>query len=159
MAVQAQRECRNIYFTPLVHSMYALHLRRWLRIFPREPCSRVKRALQVEAELAHLPAGRGALELAPGVLWGSRVEPRLSRAWRPLWSPPPRHHESSGSIAEFGRPPRSFLLLRFDDLVLQPLLALQQLTTFLGVSPLPSNFKVEVGPPAIVSITVVSQPQ
>ena len=37
MAVQAQRECRNIYFTPLVHSMYALHLRRWLRIFPREP--------------------------------------------------------------------------------------------------------------------------
>ena len=155
MAVQAQRECRNIYFTPLVHSMYALHLRRWLRIFPREPCSRVKRALQAEAELAHLPAGRGALELAPGVLWGSRVEPRLSRACRPLWSPP-RHHESSGSIAEFGRPPRSFLLLRFDDLVLQPLLALQQLTTFLGVSPLPSNFKVEVGPPAIVSITVVS---
>ena len=61
-----------------------------------------------------------------------------------------------GSIAEFGRPPRSFLLLRFDDLVLQPLLALQQLTTFLGVSPLPSNFKVEVGPLAIVSITVVS---
>ena len=53
MAVQAQRECRNIYFTPLVHSMYALHLRRWLRIFPREPCSRVKRALQAEAELAH----------------------------------------------------------------------------------------------------------
>ena len=33
MAVQAQRECRNIYFTPLVHSMYALHLRRWLRVF------------------------------------------------------------------------------------------------------------------------------
>ena len=53
MAVQAQRECRNIYFTPLVHSMYALHLRRWLRIFPREPCSRVKRALQTEAERAH----------------------------------------------------------------------------------------------------------
>ena len=26
--------CRNIYFTPLVHSMYALHLRRWLRVFP-----------------------------------------------------------------------------------------------------------------------------
>ena len=155
MAVQAQRECRNIYFTPLVHSMYALHLRRWLRIFPREPCSRVKRALQAEAELAHLPAGRGALELAPGVLWGSRAEPRLSRACRPLGAPP-RHHESLGSIAEFGRPPRSFLLLRFDDLVLQPLLALQQLTTFLGVSPLPSNFKVEVGPPAIVSITVVS---
>ena len=28
-------------------------LRRWLRIFPREPCSRVKRALQTEAERAH----------------------------------------------------------------------------------------------------------
>jgi hypothetical protein len=72
---EAQRECRNIYFTPLVHSMYALHLRRWLRIFPRE----------------------------------------------------------------------SFLLLRFDDLVLQPLLALQQLTTFMQVTPLASSFKVEVG--------------
>jgi len=72
---EAQRECRNIYFTPLVHSMYALHLRRWLRIFPRE----------------------------------------------------------------------SVLLLRFDDLVLQPLLALQQLTTCMRVTPLASNFKVEVG--------------
>ena len=29
-------ECRNIYFTPLVHSMYALHLRRWLKTFSRE---------------------------------------------------------------------------------------------------------------------------
>ncbi|KAL1499458.1 hypothetical protein AB1Y20_011662 [Prymnesium parvum] len=29
-------ECKNIYFTPLVHSMYALHIRRWLRIFDRE---------------------------------------------------------------------------------------------------------------------------
>ena len=29
-------ECRNIYFTPLVHSMYALHLRRWLATFPRD---------------------------------------------------------------------------------------------------------------------------
>ena len=155
MAVQAQRECRNIYFTPLVHSMYALHLRRWLRIFPREPCSKVKRALQAEAELAHLPAGRGALELAPGVLWGSRVEPRLSRACRPLWSPSAAPREL-GFHCRVRSPPRSFLLLRFDDLVLQPLLALQQLTTFLGVSPLPSNFKVEVGPLAIVSITVVS---
>lgn len=27
---------RNIYFTPLVHSMYALHLRRWLAVFPAE---------------------------------------------------------------------------------------------------------------------------
>uniref|UniRef100_A0A7S3C3H0 Sulfotransferase domain-containing protein n=1 Tax=Haptolina ericina TaxID=156174 RepID=A0A7S3C3H0_9EUKA len=26
-------ECRNIYFTPLVHSMYALHLRRWRKAF------------------------------------------------------------------------------------------------------------------------------
>ena len=34
MAVQAQRECRNIYFTPLVHSMYALHLRRWMQTYP-----------------------------------------------------------------------------------------------------------------------------
>ena len=49
------------------------------------------------------------------------------------------------------------MLLRFDDLVLQPLLALQQLTTFLGVSPLPSNFKIEVGPLAIVSITIQFQ--
>ena len=152
MAVQAQRECRNIYFTPLVHSMYALHLRRWLRIFPREPCSRVKRALLAEAELA--PGG--ALELAPGVLWGSRAEPRLSRACRPLWSPSAAPREL-GFHCRVRSPPRSFLLLRFDDLVLQPLLALQQLTTFLGVSPLPSNFKVEVGPLAIVSITIQFQ--
>ena len=27
-------ECRNIYFTPLVHSMYALHLRRWMQTYP-----------------------------------------------------------------------------------------------------------------------------
>ena len=33
---EALPACRNIYFTPLVHSMYALHLRRWLRIYPRE---------------------------------------------------------------------------------------------------------------------------
>ena len=48
------------------------------------------------------------------------------------------------------------MLLRFDDLVLQPLLALQQLTTFMRVAPLASNFKVEVGPLAIVSIAIVS---
>ena len=30
---ESQPECRNIYFTPLVHSMYALHLRRWLAAF------------------------------------------------------------------------------------------------------------------------------
>ena len=48
------------------------------------------------------------------------------------------------------------MLLRFDDLVLQPLLALQQLTTFMRVTPLASNFKVEVGPLAIVSIAIVS---
>lgn len=29
-------ECRNIYFTPLVHSMYALHIRRWLKAFSRD---------------------------------------------------------------------------------------------------------------------------
>mmetsp|Transcript_350 Transcript_350/g.1109 ORF Transcript_350/g.1109 Transcript_350/m.1109 type:complete len:451 (-) Transcript_350:505-1857(-) len=28
-------ECHNIHFTPLVHSMYALHLRRWLKAFDR----------------------------------------------------------------------------------------------------------------------------
>ena len=28
---EAVPQCRNIYFTPLVHSMYALHLRRWLQ--------------------------------------------------------------------------------------------------------------------------------
>jgi len=32
---EAKSECRNIYFTPLVHSMYALHLRRWLATFAR----------------------------------------------------------------------------------------------------------------------------
>lgn len=29
---ESKHECRNIYFTPLVHSMYALHLRRWLKV-------------------------------------------------------------------------------------------------------------------------------
>ena len=72
---EEQKDCRNIYFTPLVHSMYALHLRRWLRVFPRE----------------------------------------------------------------------SLLLLRFDDLVLQPLVALQQLATFLHVAPFDTSFKVEIG--------------
>ena len=33
---ESRPECRNIYFTPLVHSMYALHLRRWLQTFPIE---------------------------------------------------------------------------------------------------------------------------
>ena len=33
---EGRPECRNIYFTPLVHSMYALHLRRWLQIFAHE---------------------------------------------------------------------------------------------------------------------------
>lgn len=32
---ESKSECRNIYFTPLVHSMYALHLRRWLATFAR----------------------------------------------------------------------------------------------------------------------------
>ena len=30
----SEPECRNIHFTPLVHSLYALHLRRWLKTFP-----------------------------------------------------------------------------------------------------------------------------
>jgi hypothetical protein len=67
--------CRNIYFTPLVHSMYALHLRRWLRVFPAS----------------------------------------------------------------------SMLLLRFDDLVLQPLQVLQGVCAFLHTPPLDPHFKVEVG--------------
>jgi len=25
--------CKNIHFTPLVHSLYALHLRRWLQVY------------------------------------------------------------------------------------------------------------------------------
>ena len=33
---EGRPECRNIYFTPLVHSMYALHLRRWLQTFERD---------------------------------------------------------------------------------------------------------------------------
>lgn len=33
---EGRHECRNIYFTPLVHSMYALHLRRWLQVFKRD---------------------------------------------------------------------------------------------------------------------------
>lgn len=33
---EGRPECRNIYFTPLVHSMYALHLRRWLQVFSPE---------------------------------------------------------------------------------------------------------------------------
>ena len=33
---EGKPECRNIYFTPLVHSMYALHLRRWLKVYPIE---------------------------------------------------------------------------------------------------------------------------
>jgi hypothetical protein len=151
--VQAQRECRNIYFTPLVHSMYALHLRRWLRIFPREPCSMVKRALLAEAELAQRE--RRPRARAWGTL-GLQSRATAVQGLQGRFGPPPRQHESSGSIAEFGRPPRSFLLLRFDDLVLQPLLALQQLAAFLGVSPPPSNFKVEVGPLAIVSITIAT---
>ena len=68
-------ECRNIYFTPLVHSMYALHLRRWLATFSRE----------------------------------------------------------------------SLLLLRFDDLVLRPLTALDRLARFLELPAFPNTFKVETG--------------
>jgi len=30
---EALPECRNIYFTPLVHSMYAMHIRRWRLAF------------------------------------------------------------------------------------------------------------------------------
>jgi hypothetical protein len=30
---ETREECRNIHFTPLVHSLYALHLRRWLTEF------------------------------------------------------------------------------------------------------------------------------
>ena len=72
---EGKAECRNIYFTPLVHSMYALHLRRWLATFARE----------------------------------------------------------------------SVLLVRFDDLVLRPLEALQRIATFLGVPPFVAGFKVEIG--------------
>ena len=72
---EQQPECRNIYFTPLVHSMYALHLRRWLATFPRD----------------------------------------------------------------------SLLLLRFDDLVLRPLNALNRLASFLGLPSFPEGFRVEVG--------------
>ena len=155
MAVQAQRECRNIYFTPLVHSMYALHLRRWLRIFPREPCSMVKRAVLAEAELGATCDPRRPRSRARDALpLQSRAV--AARGLQRRFGAPPQRHESSSSTAEFGRPPRSFLLLRFDDLVLQPLLALQQLTTFMRVAPLASNFKVEVGPLAIVSIAIVS---
>lgn len=70
---EAVPQCRNIYFTPLVHSMYALHLRRWLRVFPVD----------------------------------------------------------------------SLLLLRFDDIVLRPIDALQRLATFLNLPPFPEGFKVE----------------
>ena len=154
MAVQAQRECRNIYFTPLVHSMYALHLRRWLRIFPREPCSMVKRAILAEAELATCGPRRPRSRARDALRLQSRAA--AARGLQRRFGAPPRRHESSSSTAEFGRPPRSFLLLRFDDLVLQPLLALQQLTTFMRVAPLASNFKVEVGPLAIVSIAIAS---
>jgi hypothetical protein len=72
---EALPECRNIYFTPLVHSMYALHLRRWLSTFTRD----------------------------------------------------------------------SLLLLRFDDLVLRPLDALQRVADFLGIPHFMANFKVEIG--------------
>ena len=72
---ESQPECRNIYFTPLVHSMYALHLRRWLATFPRE----------------------------------------------------------------------SLLLLRFDELVLRPVEALQRVGRFLGIPPFVPGFKVETG--------------
>ena len=37
------------------------------------------------------------------------------------------------------------MLLRFDDLVLQPLVALGQLTAFLKTPPFEPGFKVEVG--------------
>ena len=154
MAVQAQRECRNIYFTPLVHSMYALHLRRWLRIFPREPCSMVKRAVLAEAELATCGPEAPSISRTrcPAAAEQSRGRPGPAA---PLWSPSAAPRELLFHC-RVGRPPRSFLLLRFDDLVLQPLLALQQLTTFMRVAPLASNFKVEVGPLAIVSIAIVS---
>eukprot|EP00966_Prymnesium_polylepis_P096860 2244206-Prymnesium_polylepis.1 len=33
---EAQPACKNIYFTPLVHSMYAMHIRRWMSAFSRE---------------------------------------------------------------------------------------------------------------------------
>ena len=68
-------ECRNIYFTPLVHSMYALHLRRWFARFERD----------------------------------------------------------------------AIMLLRFDDLVLRPVDALQRIAAFLGLPLFAANFKVEVG--------------
>ena len=72
---EARHECRNIYFTPLVHSMYALHLRRWLKTFPRE----------------------------------------------------------------------SVLLLRFDDIVIRPIDALQRVASFLSLPAFPNGFKVEYG--------------
>ena len=98
MAVQAQRECRNIYFTPLVHSMYALHLRRWLRIFPREPCSMVKRAVLAEAELP-LAARRRPRSRARDAL---RLQSRAvaAQGLQRRFGAPPRRHESSCSTAE-----------------------------------------------------------
>ena len=157
MAVQAQRECRNIYFTPLVHSMYALHLRRWLRIFPREPCSMVKHAVLAEAELGHLRPEAPSISRTRCPAAAEQSRGRSGPA-APLWSPSaaPRELQFHCRVWSSSYPPRSFLLLRFDDLVLQPLLALQQLTTFMRVAPLASNFKVEVGPLAIVSIAIAS---
>lgn len=32
---ETREDCRNIHFTPLVHSLYALHIRRWLTAFDR----------------------------------------------------------------------------------------------------------------------------
>ena len=103
MAVQAQRECRNIYFTPLVHSMYALHLRRWLRIFPREPCSMVKRAVLAEAELATCGPRRPRSRARDALRLQSRAA--AARGLQRRFGAPPRRHESSSSTAELGRPP------------------------------------------------------
>mmetsp|Transcript_1402 Transcript_1402/g.4424 ORF Transcript_1402/g.4424 Transcript_1402/m.4424 type:complete len:469 (-) Transcript_1402:129-1535(-) len=80
---EAVPQCRNIYFTPLVHSMYALHLRRWLRVFPVD----------------------------------------------------------------------SLLLLRFDDIVLRPIDALQRLAAFLNLPPFPEGFKVEHGRENYTTVT------
>ena len=33
---ESNQKCKNIYFTPLVHSMYSMHIKRWLRFFARE---------------------------------------------------------------------------------------------------------------------------
>ena len=44
-----------------------------------------------------------------------------------------------------GFPRESMLLLRFDDLVLRPVDALQRIAAFLAIPPFAAHFKVELG--------------